>query len=173
MSINIFNTLPQHIPAQDIPEEHIALAANVLNSYIMEDGLSMKENEIILQRLFDAAEIFMSNFQKVVYLNSSDHAQFKHWLNTLLPSITLHTQQYQSLYQALSHLAEPPYFASDWSISFAVQSAASQHSLLESTDFATLSDKDRNDILYTTRFIDNLFQEFFGAMVANTAPRTT
>lgn len=160
--MNIFETLPS-LPEQDVPEDVVMLCANVINAYIMEDGLSMKENEGILNRILAAGEAFASNFQKVVYFNQHDKSGFNHWLNTLLPSLVSHAKQYQEVYQALSHLKDAPYFCTDWSLSFAVQSVAGQYPDIDFKKFCELTEKDKEDILYTTRFIDNLLQEFFSA----------
>lgn len=160
--MDIFKTLP-NVPEQDVPEDIVMLCANVINTYIMEDGLSMKENEGILSRILSAGEVFTSHFQKVVYLNEVDKPGFSHWLNTLTLSLFEHAEQYQKIYQALVHLKEAPYFCTDWSLSFAVQSVANQYQDKDFYQFNEFSEKDKEDVLYTTRFIDNLLQEFFSA----------
>lgn len=170
MKINVFNTLPKELEPQDIHDELITLCANVINAYIMEDGLAMKENEKILEILMNSAEIFLANFQKVAFINANDPAAFKHWLNTLLPILSYHAKEYQPLYQRLMHLSDSPYFATDWSISFAVQSIVSQYPKLETQTFNELTTQEQDDIVYTTRFIDNVFQEFFSTQVG--APST-
>lgn len=167
--MSIFLTLPSTLETQDLSDDLVALSANVLNSYIVQDGLAMKQNEAILQRLMDAAESFLSQFNRVITLNEAAPDQFRHWLNTLSPALESHAKQYQPVYKWLRHLGEAPYFATSWSLAFAVEAVVSQYPelVIEGTlkDMNDMTSEQKESLEYTTRFMDNLFQEFFSTMV--------
>ena len=163
MPFSVYTTLPEKIGEPELSEEIITLTGNVLNSYIMQDGLDMKKDEVILSRLMNASELFLRQFHRIIHFNETDHAGFRHWLNTLNPTLDEHAKRYQRIYKQIQHLANPPYFATSWSLAFLVDAVISVHPEAESL-------KDQNQetlskIEYTTGFMDNLFQEFYSAMV--------
>lgn len=162
----IYKTLPATIKDAEPSDEVIAIAGSTLNSYIMQDGLAMEQNKSILDRLMQAAELYLRQFHRVINFNQDTPTEFRHWLNTLGPLLDEHASKYQKIYRSLAHLADKPYFATSWCIAFAVDVVLEQHfDDPEKADLSTLSGQELEDVEYTTRFMDNLFQEFHSAMI--------
>lgn len=166
MTLFVYSTLPEKAQEHDLPDDIVDMSGAVLNSYVMQDGLTMKNDQALLDRLMGAAELFMRQFYRIAKFNESHPSDFRHWLNTLAPTLDAHAEKFQGIYQFLKHLREPPYFATAFSVAFAVDAVVSQHPELQGdTSFYKLPKDVQESIEYTTRFMDNLIQEYYSNMI--------
>lgn len=154
----IYNGLGE-LEKRDVPDEQIELVGRVIGDYIAEDGLS--QGDVMLERLMRYGEEFLLRHAQVNALAQKDFRLYDGWTKEQAAAFNDHTKSFAPLYSPLSHLTQPPNFLQGWALCFlvdiGVRYAADQRSV---SNYAELSDKEREDAMYIIRFGENMLVSF-------------
>lgn len=168
--INVQAGLPE-MNNQDLPDEIASICANVLKQYIMEDGLVQNDpEERRLELLMRFSEQYFRRYLRVVELNQAKGRDaIVAWQTAQNASFLEHAETYQSLYKPVAHMADKPYFMTNWSICFLVDTGLDVCGVETADAFLSLPSEQLEMLEYVIRFGENLLQEFHATFMSGRA----
>lgn len=168
--MDIYGSLDRTIKPE-LPDEYTELVAVELRSYILQDQLADDGEDKTLEILMKTAERFLLDFQSLVNKAQEDPIWIHEWQKENAFALGRHAENYQPLYNAISHLTETHYVA-PWAMSFIIESCVANMVPDEFTGdafyehYGTIGDEGREHYHYVVRFMENLVGRFFEAFMA-------
>jgi hypothetical protein len=168
--INVQAGLPE-MHDQDLPDDITSICAKVLNQYILEDGLVQNDpEEHRLERIMRFSEQYFRRYLRVVELQQTQgRGAIIAWQTAQNENFLRHAEIYQSLYKPVAHMAEKPYFMTNWSICFLVDTGLNVCGVESQDAFLSLSSEQTEMLEYVIRFGENLLQEFHATFMSGRA----
>jgi DNA polymerase III alpha subunit len=159
--MNIYNGLSIDY-AKELDDFLAEVSADVIRQYVLEDGIEKNDpNDNRVEMMMRFSERFFLAFQSVVELNEAKGASaIVTWQEHQHEAFAAHASDYQSSYQQVSHLAEPPFFVTNWAMCYLVDTALHAHSISTVKQYSELTPDLKKKLEYTLRFGDNLLQSF-------------
>jgi hypothetical protein len=138
------------------------VSADVIRQYVLEDGIEKNDpNDRRVEMMMRFSERFFLAFQSVIALNEAEGASgIRVWQESQHEEFTVHASSYQASYQQVAHLAEPPFFVTNWAMCYLVDTALYSHSISSAKQYSELTPDLKEKLEYTLRFGDNLLQSF-------------
>ncbi len=159
MELNVFGNLPR--VGEEIPDDLTQLAADVLRQYILEDNLKKDDTDEMLERLMRFSEEYLRRFMDVIHLNESGVKDaVSIWQGKQNDVFADHAKAYQPLYAQIGHMIEAPYFMTNWSVCFMVDSCLKVCEISKVEDYASASKEKLDQINYVLRFGENFLQHY-------------
>lgn len=154
--------------AQDLPDDITDICAKVLRQYIMEDGLVQNDpEERRLELVMRFSEQYFRRYLRVVQMHQAQgREKIVAWQTAQNDAFVRHAQVYQQLYRPVAHMAEKPYFMTNWSICFLIDTGLDVCGVDSPEAYESLSSEQMELLEYVIRFGENLLQEFHAAFMS-------
>jgi len=146
----------------ELPDEISKVCASLLNQYIEEDGIMKDDPEDRrVEKLMRFSELYFVRFLKVSKIQEAGGREaVVKWQSDLNESFFEHSRLYHDLYSQVKHMAEAPYFMTNWSICYLVSTALEAQGVDSEEAYKNLSESERSELEYVLRFGENLLQKF-------------
>jgi hypothetical protein len=138
------------------------ISADVINQYIMEDGIIKEDREDRrVEMMMRFSEGFFIKFLAVIEIEKTGGRDaVVQWIQERMPAFNDHAKRFQPLYQQVAHLADPPHFVTSWAMCYLVAESLDAHKISQSVELDSLSSETLESVEYILRFGENLLMEF-------------
>lgn len=137
-------------------------SADVIRQYVLEDGIKKNDpNDHRVEMMMRFSERYFLAFQAVIELKESKgEGAVGSWQAERHEDFVQHATIYQDLYKQVAHLIEPPFFITNWSMCYLVDTALKSVNINSEKDYLEMDEETKSKLEYSLRFGDNLLQTF-------------
>jgi hypothetical protein len=143
-----------------LTDDVTGVAAHVLEQYLREDELL--EEKGTLESLMKYSECFLMKMMDVFEQAEKDPRWYLGWKKAMSSGLNDHSSRYNVFYQGISHMTAAPYFVTDWSVCYVVESVLETLSLGDK-EVDRFTKEELEHVHYMVRFGENLLQELYHA----------
>jgi hypothetical protein len=147
------------VVVKDLPDDLSAISARVINRFIAEDAIKFGgDNDVLVEKMMRYCDLYFTRFLAVCDKYNGDPEAIRKWQLELNNDFNDHAIKYEREYCKVAHLANAPFFMTNWSICYLVDVALIVCNVSDK-GYEGLGDDAVTELLYIVNFGASLLEE--------------